>query len=512
MPMTVRRLTANTALGLTVVAGRDAVDLPISWAHAIELSDPSQWLSGGELVMTTGLHLPRSAAQQSEYVRRIAGAGAVALAFDTGTVHRAVPRAIVEAADDLGFAVLAVAKDTPFIAISRAVIDELTADQVRSVQGVVDTQEKLARALLDGVPALVTALGRALHADVCVLDRDGTVLAQTPEVNSALLERIRARSGKERSRVVVDDEGHLALHRLAESGTLAVASGSALDQSKRLLVGHAVSLLTIELAKPLHVVDAQQRLRLAVTTMALGADAEMDESLLRYFGFDAHSRVAAVVLTDLGPMLAAVRTTSAALEEEAVPYLLAPLRDGSGVLFVVKSDGAESVSRRVYARVREASRRSINGGIGTAVPLSRLAAGVREAASAAKVGQVDGHTLVSFAGLGTFSLLLSVQSTDVLRSISESGLGVVQAHDAKHGSSLVASVETFLHHNGQWESAAAQLGVHRHTLRNRIDKVAELIGRDLDSAHTRSELWIALKARELLHTESGTDQPRPPRR
>ena len=52
------------------------------------------------------------------------------------------------------------------------------------------------------------------------------------------------------------------------------------------------------------------------------------------------------------------------------------------------------------------------------------------------------------------------------------------------------------------KAVAAELGVHRHTLRKRIDRVVELIGRDLDSAHTRSELWIALKARELLSLES----------
>ena len=64
------------------------------------------------------------------------------------------------------------------------------------------------------------------------------------------------------------------------------------------------------------------------------------------------------------------------------------------------------------------------------------------------------------------------------------------------------SLGSFLNHNGHWEAAAAELGVHRHTLRKRIDRVVELIGRDLDSAHTRSELWIALKARELLSLES----------
>lgn len=151
MPMTVRRLAATTSLGLTIVAGHDDVDLSISWAHAIELQDPTRWLAGGELVMTTGLHLPRSATKQYEYVERIAQTGAVALAFDTGTVHERVPDAIIKAYDELGFAVLSVAKETPFIAISRAVIDELTADQIRTVQAVVDAQEKLARALLDGV-------------------------------------------------------------------------------------------------------------------------------------------------------------------------------------------------------------------------------------------------------------------------------------------------------------------------------------------------------------------------
>lgn len=512
MPMTVRRLAATTSLGLTIVAGHDDVDLSISWAHAIELQDPTRWLAGGELVMTTGLHLPRSATKQYEYVERIAQTGAVALAFDTGTVHERVPDAIIRAGDELGFAVLSVAKETPFIAISRAVIDELTADQIRTVQAVVDAQEKLARALLDGVPALITALGRAVHAAVCVLDRDGAVLALTEGASSSLPERIRERSGKERSRIVVDDDGHLAIHRLAVSGTLAVASEAALDQSERLLVGHTVSLLTIELAKPLRVVDAEQRLRLAVTTMVRQAGGDVDESLLRYFGFESETTVVATALTDVGPLLAATDITSAALEEESVPYLLAPLTDGTGVWFVVKSEVAEKVTRSVYARVRENSRRSINGGIGGVRPMTGVAASLREAVSAAKVGQVEGHTLVPFSELGTFSLLLSVQSSDVLQSIAASGLGVLEGYDAENGSRLVDSIEAFLHHNGQWESAAAQLGVHRHTLRNRMDKAAELIGRDLDSAHTRSELWIALKARELLQAESNSDHARPPLR
>jgi PucR family transcriptional regulator, purine catabolism regulatory protein len=40
--------------------------------------------------------------------------------------------------------------------------------------------------------------------------------------------------------------------------------------------------------------------------------------------------------------------------------------------------------------------------------------------------------------------------------------------------------------------------VHRHTLRYRIRRVAELTGRDLEAAADRVEFWLALQAAEVL--------------
>ena len=88
-------------------------------------------LLGGELVMTTGLHLPESAAEQRDYVRLIVESGSAALAFDTGVRFRKVPDAVCATADEFGLPVIAVSPATPFIAISRAVIDEITAEVIR---------------------------------------------------------------------------------------------------------------------------------------------------------------------------------------------------------------------------------------------------------------------------------------------------------------------------------------------------------------------------------------------
>ena len=45
------------------------------------------------------------------------------------------------------------------------------------------------------------------------------------------------------------------------------------------------------------------------------------------------------------------------------------------------------------------------------------------------------------------------------------------------------------------DTAAADLGVHRHTLRYRMKRVEEALGRSLDDADLRAELWLALRVR-----------------
>ncbi|MFD0889240.1 PucR family transcriptional regulator, partial [Streptosporangium algeriense] len=57
---------------------------------------------------------------------------------------------------------------------------------------------------------------------------------------------------------------------------------------------------------------------------------------------------------------------------------------------------------------------------------------------------------------------------------------------------LLESLRAYLACNGHWDAAAQRLGVHRHTLRYRMRRVAELLGRDLDDPGARAELWVAL--------------------
>ncbi|MEU9251329.1 PucR family transcriptional regulator [Streptomyces sp. NPDC048270] len=61
----------------------------------------------------------------------------------------------------------------------------------------------------------------------------------------------------------------------------------------------------------------------------------------------------------------------------------------------------------------------------------------------------------------------------------------------------------WLAHHGGWDRTAADLGVHRNTVRQRVARCAELLGRDLDDPDVRMELWFALRRPEP--PAAGTD-------
>ncbi|MEW1934609.1 PucR family transcriptional regulator ligand-binding domain-containing protein [Rhodococcus sp. NPDC079359] len=509
--MTVRRLTEFDELGLALVSGFDGADRVIEWAHAIELGDPAPWLSGGELVMTTGMRIGKTQEEQFGYVERLFDAGVVALAFDTGTNYDSVPAGVLAASDSLGLPVLAVPASTPFVAITRAVIDDLTADQVRGFQRVVDQQDVLARATLrGGIVMVVSALSRALSSPVALIDTDSRILAVHGHDSAAVVEQTqieaadgRSRVGQRRqsSKVVADDTGHFLVQSVATStqlrGYLGVESGVPLSAPERLLVAHAVSLISIELAKPAKLVDAESRLRSAVTRSLLSQSEDFDIGLLHYFGFDAESEITAVVLTNTGPLLAAERQAASVLAGASAAYLMTSR--GNDLVVVVPAERDSELSALLYRDLEAQLHVPVACGSGLPTRIFEVARSTHQALIAARSATLATIRCVQFADLDTFSLLLSSLNPADVRSLSESMLAVLDAHDDEPNvtGGLVDTLAVFLRHNGHIEATSAALGIHRHTIRKRLNKISELTGRDLDSAHVRAELWIAVTAREI---------------
>ena len=84
--LTVREVLGD--LDVRILAGEANLEAPVRWVHISELRDPTPWLSGGELLLTTGLQLD-TPDQQREYVARLAGHGLSAARVSTSHSERA---------------------------------------------------------------------------------------------------------------------------------------------------------------------------------------------------------------------------------------------------------------------------------------------------------------------------------------------------------------------------------------------------------------------------------------
>src|SRR3954471_21483157 len=89
-------------LGLELAAGAGAAAAPVRWVHISELQDPTPWLSGGELMLTTGIPLDREVRPRC-FVGILADTNLAGLGFGTGFSHGELPPALVEEAEKRDF-------------------------------------------------------------------------------------------------------------------------------------------------------------------------------------------------------------------------------------------------------------------------------------------------------------------------------------------------------------------------------------------------------------------------
>ncbi|MFF0590100.1 PucR family transcriptional regulator [Streptomyces sp. NPDC003781] len=545
MPPTLASLVHHSALKLTVRAGEDRLDVPVRWAHVSELADPVPYMEGGELLLITALKLDaEDPAAMHRYVKRLADAGVVGLGFAVGVNYDDIPQALVDAARQEGLPLLEVPRRTPFLAISKAVSAAIAADQYRAVTAGFAAQRELTRrTLTDGPEGLLAALAAQVDGWAALYDASGAVVATAPEWAgrraaklTADVQRLRERPAPASSVVGGAQNGEhpenadrVELHSLGTSrrprSALAVGTAAALGTAERYAVHSAIALLTLttERSRSLH--EAGLRIDAAVLRMLLAGEPDHARAVAGdlYGGLlDAPFRIA---VAESPAARAKAATAAASTGDPGAETGGDPLgtltevvesaaaRSGEAVLVVpegerlvvLASDGGAAVAACVeHASALEAARPAsepLAGGdeeslvIGLSAPSGPIAASAayKQAQQALSVARRRGRVCVEHEHVAAGSVL-PLLADDAVRAFADGLLRALRDHDATGRGDLVASVRAWLSRHGQWDAAAADLGVHRHTLRYRMRRVEEILGRSLDDPDVRMELWLALKA------------------
>ena len=541
--LTVRELLKD--LDVRLLAGEAGLDLPVRWVHISELPDPTPWLSGGELLLTTGMQLdgPETA---REFVARLADHQLSGLGFGTGFRHPAVPEALVEVAGEREFPVFEVPYELPFIAVTEAAFSQLVNEQYAVLRRALAAHERLERIVLAerGLDAIVGAISSMIGASVIVFDPRGEAMVQRafrrpvlPETLTVLAGEVRERSRRRETCAFMPsgEEGSSSLAlpvasealpsrpavaglaRIPEAWLVAIKDSGPLSDFDRLTLHQAVTIVALELLRARVAGDTERRLAGDVLAAVVRGELAGPELARRLEPFGLAERVAAIVVErpgggrgSPGPVESAL---AGALRDEAAAGLVA----SAGPLTCALVPGMDeeelfALAERVATRLAETGSGDIAHrlGVGRSVPGGDARRSFHEArcaleALALGVAEKNGSRpssgpkrIATYRDLGSFQLLLSLQDDEALRLFCDSILGPIEASEGHYGGELMRSLEAFIEENGQWEKAARRLYCHRHTLRYRIRRVEELTGRDLGNARDRIEFWLALRGRELV--------------
>ena len=320
--LTVRGLVSE--MGLELTTGDAGADAPVRWVHISELPDPTPWLSGGELLLTTGIQLD-SEERQREFVRLLAGHHLSGLGFGTGFDHDTVPAGVAEEAEALGFPVFEVPYELPFIALTEKAFTRLVNEQYEVLQRGIAIHKRLERLVLEesGLDEVVRALAAATGGAVCVFSGRGETISSKAfrrALPEDALEHVRQeviRRGEELSAGAArasdnaefaPDHPEIAGRSLVlpvslrgrgapQAWLVAARDTGGLGDFERLILQQAVTVVALELMRQRAMRDTERRLAGDVLAEALTGRLSEEELAMRLRPFGIGHSAAVLVFS-----------------------------------------------------------------------------------------------------------------------------------------------------------------------------------------------------------------------
>ncbi|WP_033294939.1 PucR family transcriptional regulator [Amycolatopsis jejuensis] len=492
MAWTLADLVSQADLGLVLRSGNEAT--PVRWAHACDLPDPAPAVDRGWLLLTTGLAL--SAEDCPAYVQRLVRAGVVALGFGIGPVHPAIPDELAAAAHRYGLPLLEIPERTRFSDVLRV----LTQDRVRAEeQGRLRVVLEQQRQLIDAAEArpsrraVVSLLSRHLGAWAMVLTPDGRFLVGAPETAARHAElvgmELRAGPAGPRAFDVAGKRVTLMPFGATERtcAWLAVGRAEPLTTLESDLVDTALTLLRLDSARAIELLDAERRERRIVLDLLLAGRELLAERATDTLGLpfpDGDLRVA--LLQEDGDGLALLDLLENDRSLQVVSALVAPEPRGRAAVVVPDVQGILDVLHGVLSQVAGG-----HGVVSEPIAITGVPHAWRRLGMLIDAG--SSTRLAVASDVAAEGVLAHLDSADA-RGWADALLSPL---DQSGRIDLIGTLRTYLAHNCNGESAAAALGIHRRTLGYRLDRAEEALARSLTDPALRAELWIALRLRDL---------------
>ena len=498
MRLTLAEVVSEEEFGLVLRSGSPAaLTRPVAGAETVEADRPEELTARDYIMLTTGVRLRGNPELQRQLVVESQARGVAALGFGVGLVFRSTPRALLEEARARDFPVFEVPFEVPFRDIIAFINRSYLSDDFSSLKRTVALQNTLLGAMGESRPeeALVGRLATIVGGAV-LFRPGGAVVADAGKVSvGAIWAEIASRGGCEgvfaadglevsASPILVEGEVRFWLALAGQPGEVtSVLAGPVVEVAERLL-------RLIDLARDVRVMEERvRRGELLHELLDEERAREVSPERLELFGVAKGPwRVALLAVDGEAELEEALRLVGNSAASTGTPHLLG-LHHGHVALVV---EGAGDLLE-VWTANLAAAGLAVRAALGRAVETpSRLVDSHCDARLALNfLDRTEAHPgrVLRFEDFDLVDALLSAADPAELRARVDLILDPLRDHPQ-----LLDTLVAYLAVDQNVNTAAEGLHVHPNSLRYRLGRVEELLGRSLRDPSTLTDLYVALRA------------------
>lgn len=493
-----------------VLAGHTALGTAVRWVHVAETAEAARLVSGGELLLATGVGWPADDAALHRLGRQLVGDRIAGLVLELGERMPAAPDALVAEFAAAGLPFVVLHREARFVAITEAVHARIIADQMVALRARDEIHALFTELSLRGSPAdfIVAQAARVLSCPVVLEDTGHQVVAAAGTEDERDLAR-----WEQRSRSAQAGAGDWTIvpveARGMRWGRLVALPGQPHPAGRTNVVEQAAVALALSRLADRDADEWTRRSHDALLSALLGRRFAGEQGLAARFeaaGFPLADRVLAGSAlrsrTGVFGPAAASRVVEAAraggvdavaARHPAEPGVLVvalsarPGRPPADAFFEALARAADVDGAAVAAVGSDA--RGIPGLLASAEEAVELAGRAEPGRSGARptVQRVDSRPLLRLVNALGSDPRLAEHTEHMLRPLIE--------HDLSTGGDLLPVLAAYLAHPGNRTRAAAASHLSRSVFYQRIALIEELLGMDLDDGETVSALHAAVLAR-----------------
>lgn len=529
-----------------VMTGDDGLNVAVRWVHVSELPDVAVLLSGGEVILTTGIALSEESHALSAYVEDLAAADAVGLIVELGRRFDQIPMPALLAAKRVHLPLVALTKPVRFVSVTEAAHNRIQSSQLSRLRRRDTIHAVFDELAVEGAPTerIVRVAAELLGLPVVlenlthqVLALDAAGLRISPVLHDWEWRSRAARTlpGIAHARVGSEEGSQDWLTasvgaRGEQWGRLVCLGAHGTDEQRTVLQSAATATALSRIAAPDWLSLERRSQGTLLDEIRSGSYGSGAELLVRSAAVGVPltgTSMSAVVVRvhernhapqhgsdDLKRRRAASdgdRVASAARASTA-PALVGVLPDGDIALLVPHKSAQRRVALTALTRALHRSFEVIgltaHIGVGTSVSAVRDARrSLREAEQVVDtIGGLDqGKLYYELSDVRLQGLLHVLRDDPRLQSFVERELGPLLAHDQERRTDYMEALRTYLKEGRNKSSAADALHMSRPAFYQRLSRIEEILSVDLADVASCLSLHVAICALESVRR-----QPRHP--